>query len=352
MVEIADLRDCAPSGLFYGGRAGQKEGILIEGEPWIAKYPRTTRDLMGKHLPSYTSSPVSEYLGSHIYELLGIPVHETMLGYRAGKIVCACRDFTFPNARLFEFKEIKNALSDDDAGFSSAPSDGEVILLGDVLAAIETSDLLRRVPGVRERFWDMFVADAFIKNPDRNNGNWGVLMTAPMTYELAPVYDMGSSLFSKRSPSVAAHRLGDEEAEREDAFGTNVSCYRLPDGEGGSVAIHPFEYMAKTSNPDLTAAIKRFAAAVDMSAIDALIDSVPEEAYGMPNPDAIFEMEIAKLPGSEDLEVGQQVYLTNQMGQPFPVKVTAKDEVNITFDANHEMAGKELNFKIELVEVK
>ena len=59
MVEIADLRDCAPSGLFYGGRAGQKEGILIEGEPWIAKYPRTTRDLAGKHLPSYPSSPVS-----------------------------------------------------------------------------------------------------------------------------------------------------------------------------------------------------------------------------------------------------------------------------------------------------
>lgn len=137
MVEIADLRDCAPSGLFYGGRAGQKEGILIEGEPWIAKYPRTTRDLAGKHLPSYTSSPVSEYLGSHIYGLLGIPVHETMLGYRAGKIVCACRDFTFPNARLFEFKEIKNALSDDDAGFNSAPSDGEVILLGDVLADIK-----------------------------------------------------------------------------------------------------------------------------------------------------------------------------------------------------------------------
>ena len=147
MVEIADLRDCAPSGLFYGGRAGQKEGILIEGEPWIAKYPRTTRDLAGKHLPSYTSSPVSEYLGSHIYGLLGIPVHETMLGYRAGKIVCACRDFTFPNARLFEFKEIKNALSDDDAGFSSAPSDGEVVLLGDVLAAINA---LRQPPWIWE----------------------------------------------------------------------------------------------------------------------------------------------------------------------------------------------------------
>lgn len=38
-------------------------------------------------------------------------------------------------------------------------------------------------------------------------------------------------------------------------------------------------------------------------------------------------------------------------GQPFPVKVTAKDESTITFDANHEMAGKELNFQIEIVEI-
>ena len=52
-----------------------------------------------------------------------------------------------------------------------------------------------------------------------------------------------------------------------------------------------------------------------------------------------------------DMEVGQQVYLTNAMGQPLPVMVTAKDDKTITLDANHEMAGKELNFKIELVEV-
>ena len=79
---------------------------------------------------------------------------------------------------------------------------------------------------------------------------------------------------------------------------------------------------------------------------------MPEEAYGMPDPNAVFTVEIAKLPGAEKLEVGQQAYLSNQNGQPFPVKVTAKDASTITFDANHEMAGKELNFQIELVEVK
>ena len=100
--------------------------------------------------------------------------------------------------------------------------------------------------------------------------------------------------------------------------------------------------------------IKGFDAAVANMEVGQVVDVhlMPEEAYGMPNPDAIFTLEIEQLPGSEDLTVGQQVYLSNQYGQPLPVKVNAKDEKTITFDANHEMAGKELNFRIELVEVK
>ena len=78
---------------------------------------------------------------------------------------------------------------------------------------------------------------------------------------------------------------------------------------------------------------------------------MPSEAYGEADPEAIFSIELARIPGAEALSVGQQVYLRNAYGQPMPVKVAAKDETTITFDANHEMAGKELNFTIELVEV-
>lgn len=78
---------------------------------------------------------------------------------------------------------------------------------------------------------------------------------------------------------------------------------------------------------------------------------MPEEAYGEADPDAIFTVDIAEMPGSEELTVDQQVYLQDMYGRPIPVKVTAKDEKTITFDANHEMAGKELNFEIELVKV-
>ncbi|MBO4834844.1 MAG: FKBP-type peptidyl-prolyl cis-trans isomerase [Lachnospiraceae bacterium] len=81
------------------------------------------------------------------------------------------------------------------------------------------------------------------------------------------------------------------------------------------------------------------------------IHLMPSEAYGEPDPNAIFTVEIANMAGAEDVEVGQRVYLRDMLGQPIPVLVVAKDDQTVTFDANHEMAGKELNFTIELVEV-
>ncbi|MCQ2501115.1 MAG: FKBP-type peptidyl-prolyl cis-trans isomerase [Lachnospiraceae bacterium] len=93
-------------------------------------------------------------------------------------------------------------------------------------------------------------------------------------------------------------------------------------------------------------------ACVNMKVGDKVsIHLMPEEAYGMPNPNAILTIAIADLPGSENLNVGERVYLANADGQPFPVTVTAKTETTITLDANHEMAGKELNFDIEMVEI-
>ena len=100
--------------------------------------------------------------------------------------------------------------------------------------------------------------------------------------------------------------------------------------------------------------IKGFDAAVADMDVGQVVDIhlTPAEAYGEVDPAAIFTVETARLPGAEELTVGQRVYLQDQYGRPIPVSVAAKDEKTITFDANHEMAGKELNFRIELVEVK
>ena len=100
--------------------------------------------------------------------------------------------------------------------------------------------------------------------------------------------------------------------------------------------------------------IKGFDAAVADMDVGQTVDVhlTPAEAYGEIDPQAIFTVALVQLPGSENLEAGQRVYLQNQYGQPFPVTVKAKTDQVITFDANHEMAGKELNFHIELVSVE
>ncbi len=99
--------------------------------------------------------------------------------------------------------------------------------------------------------------------------------------------------------------------------------------------------------------IKGFDAAVANMEVGQKVNVhlMPSEAYGDPDPAAVFTVETDKMPGAENLSAGDQVYLQNIYGQPFPAKVVAKDEKTVTFDANHEMAGKELNFEIELVEV-
>lgn len=99
--------------------------------------------------------------------------------------------------------------------------------------------------------------------------------------------------------------------------------------------------------------IEGFDAAVANMEAGQIVDVhlMPEEAYGQADPQAVMTFELGNLPGAEGLNVGELVYLTGPDGQPFPVRVAAKDDTTITLDANHEMAGKELNFRIELLEV-
>ncbi len=100
--------------------------------------------------------------------------------------------------------------------------------------------------------------------------------------------------------------------------------------------------------------IRGYDEAVAKMAVGESIDIhlTPDQAYGYPDPRAIFTVELAQLPGAEEANVGEKVVLYTNAGQPMQVTVAAKDETTITFDGNSEMAGKELNFHIELVEVQ
>lgn len=185
----------------YGGKAGEKEGITIDGEYWIVKYPKSTKGMRGD-LDSYVTSPLSEYIGSHIYAILGIDVHKTLLGIRNNKLVVACKDFCKKEGALREIRTLKNIYNEGltqmlEESFSSTSS-SRLVDLKEMFLHLKYNPGLKNVPGVNERFWEMFIIDILINNNDRNNGNWGILF-ADAKYTLAPVYDNGAS-FSNKLP--------------------------------------------------------------------------------------------------------------------------------------------------------
>lgn len=270
VMDLIDFSSCEKVNRFYGGRAGRKIAVLHEGDPWLLKFPENTRHFTGKHLPSYTSSPLSEYIGSRIYASLNIPVHEVVLGVYENKIVAACKDFAV-NDTLADFAAIKNTIAEEALNGSSNSSGISGEPLSDALAVIENAEAFNSIRAeVRRRFWDMFVTDAFILNNDRNNGNWGVLVKR-YSVELAPVFDNGNALFNKRSESTMQRRIEAPENIEND-LDASTSFYQDENGK----QIHPFAFMAQSSNPDLLAALKRFAQNLNLPAVDSIINNIPE----------------------------------------------------------------------------
>jgi FKBP-type peptidyl-prolyl cis-trans isomerase 2 len=75
------------------------------------------------------------------------------------------------------------------------------------------------------------------------------------------------------------------------------------------------------------------------------------DAYGEKDPNAIIDFPKENVPEDMKLEPGMQLTLSNEAGQPFPVVVVEVKEEVIVLDANHFLAGQELVFDIELVEL-
>lgn len=106
-MELKNYTNNEKSKKYYGGNAGHKIGIIEDNEDWILKFPKNTHNLENVEM-SYTTAPLSEYIGSKIYELVGLDVHEVKLGIYDKKLVVACKDFNNKEFNFYELHEIKN----------------------------------------------------------------------------------------------------------------------------------------------------------------------------------------------------------------------------------------------------
>ena len=76
-----------------------------------------------------------------------------------------------------------------------------------------------------------------------------------------------------------------------------------------------------------------------------------EEAYGQHNEELVYKVPATQLPESLDPKVGQTLSMQHPSGQQVPVIVLEVTKEHVSIDANHMLAGKDLTFEIELVEI-
>ena len=170
---------CPDGERFYTG-AERKKSILVNNKPYIIKFQKNSREgLRFNH--------ISEYLGSHIFSMLGIEAQETYLGTYKGEQVVAICDFLGEDEVFIPFNGVGDSSLEQDKDKYQYSYDDIVNMLMDNVKLTNVDETI-------DLFWDMFIVDALIANFDRHGSNWGFIKKNN-EYRISPVFDNGSCLF-------------------------------------------------------------------------------------------------------------------------------------------------------------
>ena len=261
---MIDFTNAVQKNKTYAGANGSKISVLYNGEQYMLKFPPFPT--INKEM-SYTNSCISEYIGCKVFESVGIPVQETVIGTYTSKgkekIVVACKDFTSQGITLQDFSSLKNRIIDSERN-------GYGTELADILSTIDEQTAMDSET-LKTRFWYMFIVDALIGNWDRHNGNWGFLYNnATDEVTLAPVFDCGSSLYPQADEDLMKKILSDKNELNHRIFDIPLSAITY-----NGKKINYFKFLSEGEFPDCNKALKRIASRIDMKKIYEIIDNTP-----------------------------------------------------------------------------
>ena len=257
---MIDFTKCKEEINQYKG-SEKKKTLIYNNVKYLVKFPDPLRQ-KNKDL-SYINNAFSEYIGSKIFELIGIKTQKTLLGYYningKEKIVCACEDFTTENKTLYEFENLANSTLLDKKVETE---------ITDIMKIISDNKNLINETDTIKKFWEMFVVDSLIGNTDRHNGNWGFLKdneTDQITF--APIYDCGSCL----NPL-----LDDEEIKSindTELKNLALNCYSCLKENGKK--INYAQFILSTTNTECNEAIVNIFPKINMEEIKEMINNIP-----------------------------------------------------------------------------
>ncbi len=272
-MELINFNDFKQNQRMYGGTAGRKMGITYNGKDYLLKFPGNLKEQQMKNINlSYSNSPVCEYIGSKIYQIIGLHVHNTILGTRNEKIVVACEDFLEDGDRLYEFDKIKVTFEPHFLDSNGNETNGVGVDLYEIMMTIQEHPFLQDVSGVEQHFWNMFIIDALIGNTDRNNSNWGIILRKDGTKEIAPVYDNGNCLNNKWDDEKMRIVMSDKSKIEAEAYKARRCIFELQ-----GKRVNPYHVIESMEYSKCIEAVQRLTPVIGkcINEIRSMIEEIP-----------------------------------------------------------------------------
>ena len=249
-----DYSDFPKTDTFFSG-SEKKIGVSIGGTEWILKFQY--RDPM-----KIRYNHVSEYIGSHIFRLLGFEVQDTELGVYKGEQVVACRNFIRTGCQFVPFNDVgESTLEQDKERFRYT--------YDDIMKMLRLNSKLTDVDETVHSFWDIFIVDALLGNFDRHGANWGFLKENG-AYRLAPVFDNGSCLYPQMvDEDIMRAVMESDEQTRERVFRFPNSQIRMRNEKSSY-----YDVISGLGFSECNDALMRIFPRIDLETINAIIDGI------------------------------------------------------------------------------
>ena len=254
-IKALNFSNSKLNNIYYGG-SEKKIGVIYQNENYMIKFQKNTP--FGKRY-----NHISEYIGSHIFNMLGIDCQNTILGRYKGEEVVACKDFLKNGQQFIPF---------NDVGESTLETNKEIYQYSyeDIISLLEKNAKLTKIKETIENFFDIFIVDALVGNFDRHGANWGFIKENN-SYKLAPVFDNGSCLFPQLTDE---NEMKDIIQSKEE---TNERVYHFPTSQiklKGKKSSY-YEVISSLEFDECNNALIRIYKKIDLNKINELINNTP-----------------------------------------------------------------------------
>lgn len=224
-----------------------------------------------------TLQPLSEYIGSKIYESIGIDVHKVKLGIFDNKLVVACNDFLSSTEVIIDYNALKNEYDEKTIKiieeYSSVSSKENDNSFEELLIVMNNNPYFKKIHELITRFWTMFIIDGLLAN----NDNWGLILDkANGDIRLAPVFDNGASFNRKSSDERLLDIYNDEDKFNKSAYESIISIFKIDNHP-----INPIKFIEDRKNKECLEVCAYIISKIDLEKIKSIIYEIPESYNGI-----------------------------------------------------------------------